>query len=40
MSRARPTGVVVAAALQLLLAIAFLVSATVALPYGPTAGRW
>jgi hypothetical protein len=33
----RPAGVVVAAALQLLLAIAFLVSATVALLYGPAA---
>jgi hypothetical protein len=37
MSVARPTGVVVAAALQLLLAVAFLVSATVALLYGPGA---
>jgi hypothetical protein len=36
-SVARPTGVVVAAALQLLLAIAFLVSASVALLYGPAA---
>ena len=33
----RPTGVVVAAALQLLLAVAFLISATVALLYGPAA---
>src|SRR5688572_28500191 len=34
---ARPTGVVIAAALQLLLDVAFLISATVALLYGPAA---